>query len=716
MNKKTNKQENNKTNMLNIFTEKQLLQVIRFCLYATLATPLVYSSLFLYPAIVPKAIFFRIVVTLAFITYALLLWKNQQFLPRVDGIFISLLVFIAWAFVASILNPGFGFSFFDGFERMEGLINYFYLFLFFVVAANTVHGSVAWHTLIRWSAVVSTLAAAYALLQVFDLSWVIPLAGERVTATLGNAGLLAGYLLLGIFLTLFLIGESASKKGKVGYALLAIVQFSALYCTQTRGAFLGLLVGIAVYLAVGVFVYAAKKKLLFGGALALLIAGVVAAGLLYYQHSSNSVGDDTIQNRLLVWRGSGQAMLEQPIFGWGAGNFEVAFNAHYDPALSEIFFDHAHNSVLDMGVRFGAVGAFWYLLFFVVLLRGVRQAHRFQYISAHAGIALSALLIAYFIHNFFLFDSLNSFMLWLVVAAYISSQLREKNFIAVPLRAMQTTAGALAVIAFVFLLPYNIQPARAAYAVAQAEKFLSADPYASARYFQKAAAFSGLGRSDIANRLAEAAVYAAASPGYNALTRNELFRLAEKANQNLIAQVPEKLRPRLSLASVYIYAGNNDSAMLQKAEEILWQALNVAPKKFESRDLLVQVYIRQKRWERAAAEIEVVLSSRLRTGEIYFLKGLVSIYMRDAEIAQSSFTMAAERGRVFTFSDYVTIGRAYEANDYQHEAIAAYETARVTEAGRTTAGIDFVNRALYELYTAVGDAAKAAIYKQKISL
>jgi O-antigen ligase len=691
-----------------MFSEKKLLTFIHYCLYAALATPLVYSSLFLYPAIFPKNIFFRFVVTLALVGYALLVYKDKKWLPPVNAVTISLAAFVVWTFIASALNSGFGFSFTDGFERMEGLLNYSYLAVYFVIAASILKSKSEWLTLLRWALSVSTLVAIYALLQVFNFSWLIALEGERVTGTLGNAGFLAGYLLLGIFLTLYLLHNFSRRSVKILYGVAIVVQAVALYFTQTRGAFLGLLAGILVYAVGSAIVQQGKRKIVIISLLGIMLIALVSAGIVYRGSIANAFTHDvTIRNRLLLWEVSWPAILAKPVFGWGAGNFDVAFNTHYNPQLSEFFFDHAHNTILDIVVRFGLFGVVLYLAFIVSMLWGVWRLR---------SITLLALLAGWFVHNLFLFDSISTFVIIFIIAAYTAAQLPEKNIFVLPYRYAKPAVALIVVLFLGAVWVYGVQPARASYAAAQALENQSTDPYASARYFQTAAAFGGLGKDDIAKRLAEATTAAAADPRYNVLTRNQLFSLAEAANQQLSAAYPQKLRYRLNLASLYLYAGNNDLALLKKAEDLLWQARNFFPNKIEIHDLLSQVYIRQKRWGDAANEIGATLALNDILSETHFLQGMVEIYLHNADTAAAAFATAAEQGREFTFSDYVTIGRAYEVNDYRKEAIAAFETARVTEDRRTTAGIDFVNRALYELYTEVGDMEKAEIYKQKTGL
>ena len=77
-----------------------------------------------------------------------------------------------------------------------------------------------------------------------------------------------------------------------------------------------------------------------------------------------------MEARYIVWKMAWNGFLERPILGWGLENFNVTFGKHFDSKLylreygGEIWFDRAHNIVLDTLINSGIVGLISYLSIF----------------------------------------------------------------------------------------------------------------------------------------------------------------------------------------------------------------------------------------------------------------------------------------------------------------------------------------------------------------
>jgi O-antigen ligase len=72
--------------------------------------------------------------------------------------------------------------------------------------------------------------------------------------------------------------------------------------------------------------------------------------------------------RLDIWNTSLKAFLAKPFFGWGGGNFPIAFEFFKFPYFDGVSFYnhstfHAHSELLDILVENGMSGLFFYLLF-----------------------------------------------------------------------------------------------------------------------------------------------------------------------------------------------------------------------------------------------------------------------------------------------------------------------------------------------------------------
>jgi O-antigen ligase/tetratricopeptide (TPR) repeat protein len=127
--------------------------------------------------------------------------------------------------------------------------------------------------------------------------------------------------------------------------------------------------------------------------------------------------------RLPAWKASWLGILDRPIIGWGLENYKNAFDRHFPPKLyegptSELWFDRAHNSILDIGATTGAVGIAAYLaLIGTVLGFLIRRWFRTRELSG--SLLVAGLLTAYLFQSLFTFDSVNTDGVLYLILGYI---------------------------------------------------------------------------------------------------------------------------------------------------------------------------------------------------------------------------------------------------------------------------------------------------------
>ncbi len=91
-------------------------------LLASLLVPVIVGSGFFFPYVVPRNLFFRVVVELGITTLVLALCFGRNKLDLHDEpIFWSLVIFIASATLSAFFSPASTHSFFGDFERMGGV-------------------------------------------------------------------------------------------------------------------------------------------------------------------------------------------------------------------------------------------------------------------------------------------------------------------------------------------------------------------------------------------------------------------------------------------------------------------------------------------------------------------------------------------------------------------------------------------------------------------
>lgn len=301
--------------------------------------------------------------------------------------------------------------------------------------------------------------------------------GNQLDSSLGNSTYLAIYSVFFIFLFFISYIESKMEKNKNSwiYGLMVILNLITLYYTQTRGAQIGFAIGVFVS---AIIIYFGGKKFSELKSLRKISLGVVIAilaifvGLISFKNTNfiqnsgtlnklskvasfgNPVslvgkvselktelynptstyksllavsGDGTFTSRLLNIKMSLEGFKERPILGWGQDNYFYVFAKHNDARMyaQEPWFDRTHNVFMDWLIAGGILGLLAYLaLYFSAIwtmwFSKYSKSHKNTRSEFLEKSLLTGLLIAYFIHNIFVFDNLISYILFFVVLAYIN--------------------------------------------------------------------------------------------------------------------------------------------------------------------------------------------------------------------------------------------------------------------------------------------------------
>ena len=273
--------------------------------------------------------------------------------------------------------------------------------------------------------VTSLPIAIYGVIQHFDID-PLPWGGDvsiRIAGNAGNAIFLAAYLLMAMFFTFERIYSSfahlLSQDGQTdetghdmpaalaggAYLFILMVQFLAVFWTQSRGPLLGILLGIYLF-----------GLLLFGGlrprgyrAWTIGWIGVGLAGAVFLVLLNTTAVADVVQSvpslrrlstlldlesntaqvRILIWQGASDMITPhepliypdestdainaiRPLVGYGPEAMWVAYNPFYPPRLAHherrnASPDRSHNETWDSLVITGGLGFLAYMSLFVLI-------------------------------------------------------------------------------------------------------------------------------------------------------------------------------------------------------------------------------------------------------------------------------------------------------------------------------------------------------------
>ncbi len=277
---------------------------------------------------------------------------------------------------------------------------------------------------------------------------------ERLGGALGNPIFLGAYLIMVIPFTL----AHAIANNKLQIAALAL-QLFALMLTQSRGPWVGALVGLAVFAALTL--WHRHRRLVLAGLIAVpLLIGGLALGLNFGLAPSTRLSElpyvqrialpqglysGTVRVRLVLWRAAAQVVTAwpevglsphrldnlRPVLGYGPDTAAIVYTANYPPELAHIedpnaIWDRAHNETLDLLTMQGWLGlAASIVLGVACARRGLSLWRAEETTAGRAWVAAPlAALTAHLVEAQFAFSmTATGMMTWLCVAWLAEGQI-----------------------------------------------------------------------------------------------------------------------------------------------------------------------------------------------------------------------------------------------------------------------------------------------------
>ena len=420
---------------------------LRYSIYGllglTLFVPLFVDNALFFPFITGKAFVFRTLVELAFFLWVILACKDKHARPRISPVSIGVTLFMIVAFIVDMTGFNPIRSIWSNFERMEGWVTIIHLWAYFIVLSSMLRTRKAWHAFLNTSLVAATIVALWGVGQALHL-FPIHQSADRLDASLGNAEYLAVYMIFHAFISLYFASIEWTKRHYKGffYLFLALLDFGVVYGTQTRGAILAVIGSCLVMLFIFVVAKdkhahekereAMKKPRIIA---AVLLVVIVLGSLGFYAvRNSHFIQSSPTLERIasispanprieFIWPMAFKGFAEKPLLGWGQENFNYVFNDFYNPHMwdQEQWFDRAHNVFIDWLVAGGIVGFLFYTALYVLAFMMIWKS-RF---SIREKAVLTSLIIAYIIHNLFVFDNLASYMMFFIFLAFFDVSFQE---------------------------------------------------------------------------------------------------------------------------------------------------------------------------------------------------------------------------------------------------------------------------------------------------
>lgn len=313
----------------------------------------------------------------------------------------------------------------------------FAVYLVFILAyamiSNTLTDSKRWRAAVVTFALGAVFVALLGIVQNFTMdttvgSWVDENMFEdikvRVFATFDNPNVLGQYfiIVIPIIFALFVWSEKILQKG-VWLSVFAIAFLCLLY-TWSRGAWVGVMLGIAVFLLVR------DRRWIVLGILALLAAPfILPDSIMNRLLSIGNTSDSSTAYRVSVWIASARMAVDFWMSGVGFGS--DAFQSIYASyALNGAGYAlHSHNFYIQLVTDMGVGGLIVYLLIILTACREIAAVKNNKLIKT-VSLSLLGVLAGYSFQGVaenLWYNMRMSLILWIVIAFIVSGAKIDKG-------------------------------------------------------------------------------------------------------------------------------------------------------------------------------------------------------------------------------------------------------------------------------------------------
>jgi len=573
-----------------------------------------------------------------------------------------------------------------------------------------------WPWVLNAALAVSLFVSVSAIGQHTELTSLAP-QGEGVlpsTATIGNSGLLAAYLLMNIAIAGYL--ASTNVHYRLLYLCAGAVNLLALFFAQNRSSVVGLIAGTLIGTVIFATVSNKSKKKWIATALALSVACVVVGatalirafqtstiasqlpGVLQRLAITNPAGSD--ETRTLQWRAAIEGFRDRPLLGYGLENHNLVWAEHFDPdiyRLSTDVYDRTHNQYLEVLATGGAVGIIAFLGIWLAIGMTLVRAFRAGRMSAPAVAVLWGLQIAYAIYLFFWFVDLNSTMLWIVIAALVASRATVGSVVLEATSNDPQPAAPRPWLAYGAIVLLLVCIYREDYAPMVANRAIARIDVRNRSLDDNLADVDLLANSPTHQTFHTPAVLAqfmtSLRPRYSEMRASPRDRRAiERAfGQSLsmfTREIPrDSLNDRLYDSQAGLFAAAADfygsSDYRQRAIDAYHRSIELSPRRIEQRIGLATLYIGEQDYERAMVVLTDAVKTDPQLGEPRYLLAKAYLGAGKADSALHMLKTSLNLGYVGSPETYLAMGRRLEFAGRGGVAAALYSDyleAKYTEA------------------------------------
>jgi tetratricopeptide (TPR) repeat protein len=435
-----------------------------------------------------------------------------------------------------------------------------------------------------------------------------------------------------------------------------VLDFIAIILTSVRGSFLALGVGLCTFIAMYYFQYRTqltRMSFIPLGALAAL-AGIffillatpvthdgppVASNIvqrLWGTFVDTSQESYTLKTRIWAWKAGIKGWEESPktiLLGWGPEMFNIPFSKHFDPmflneASAQTFYDRAHNMFVEVLVTMGLLGLTAYLFMYWSLGKSLIEIRR-QGNERMLGMGLVSLVVAYVIHNLFIFDTAANFLVFFTAMGFVSCVITPERRVAIPQPLPVAGLRVPALIAMAAIMGYliwhtNVVPCKANYATSRAITMRGqGNFYGAAQAYLEAIAYRVPGQYEFRHGFAQFLIESLASEKMTP-ERTQMINVAIQEVQKNADGSPLDYLPLFHIGRLYITLGKDDPASPYNDEALKYSlaALALSPKLVRTYYEIAQAYLNKKDYDHAIEYFRQAAALNPTVGISYWYWGM----------------------------------------------------------------------------------------------
>ncbi len=331
---------------------------------------------------------------------------------------------------------------FDVMSSVRQVMVHVSFIIFYFVVINTIRTKRAWLALIKVFLASALLVAIYGVIQNFTgvsstESWIdeemFTDIKVRVYSFFNNPNVLGEFLVLTIPVMAALVWNNVREEHRTLFGIALILMAACMIFTWSRGAWLGMLIAVAIFLAIS------DKRWVFVGILAVILVPVALylsgnSAIVERVLSIGNTADTSTAYRVSIWRASIKLLGDFWLPGIGVGS--DAYKAVYPVyALTGADFAlHSHNLYLQFWVETGVIGIVSLLVLAKAFVKNTFSVNVVKNIKkcdvAKLTVALGAGFIGFMVQgltDYVWYNYKILMIFWIIIALGISGNLITKE-------------------------------------------------------------------------------------------------------------------------------------------------------------------------------------------------------------------------------------------------------------------------------------------------